>query len=357
MKINFMKHCVVFSATILSLLFTSCKPNEGGDPIDPRVGSVFVLNEGNWGVSNSSLSLYDPFTESVTANFFGNANNDALLGDVPTSVTLIENRAYITISNSGKVYVINPTTGILVEKIIDLNSPRHVVYVGDNKIYISNLYSNHIDIYNILTKQIVGKIELPAGAFAEQMVYLDGCIYANCWSYGKQIIKINISTGKVVGSVEVGVQPMTIALDKNNNLWTMTDGGYEGNPTGYENPKLVCLDANLNIVKSIEVPRDPKAVMHKMAMAHLGEYVYFTNSKLYRLSVADNTLPTEAFVDLSSNNVYGLAVDPISKEVYVSDAVDFVQNGTVMRYAKDGRLIHKFQVGINPGNISFVIKH
>ena len=30
------------------------------------------------------------------------------------------------------------------------------------------------------------------------------------------------------GQLTVGIQPASLAMDRNNKLWTVTDGGYEG---------------------------------------------------------------------------------------------------------------------------------
>ena len=47
---------------------------------------------------------------------------------------------------------------------------------------------------------------------------------------------------------------------------------------------------------------------------------------------------------------YGLTINPVNGEIYVSDAVDYVQSGTVLRYSQDGELLDTFNVGINPGS-------
>lgn len=346
-------HCVVFSALIATLTLSSCKFDDNNiiPPAD-KIGSVFVLNEGNRGASNSSLSVYNPQTKSVVNDFFATANN-APLGDSPTSVSFYNGNGYVTISNSGKIYVIDPLTGKLVKKITDLNSPRYMVGAGGDRAYLSNLYSNHIDVLNLLNNTVEKKIDLKEGQFVDQFVKVGHFVYTNCWSYGTQILKIDTRSDDVVGSVEVGVQPMCLFLDAKNNLWTMTDGGYEGNPIGNEDPKLVCLDLNLNIIKEFTVKREPMARSVKMAMANLGETIYFQNLNLFKLHINSTELPNSPFIDLSTKNVYGLAVDPVSDDIYMSDAVDFVQNGAVLRYDSQGKLLDSFTVGINPGAFSF----
>ena len=50
---------------------------------------------------------------------------------------------------------------------------------------------------------------------------------------------------------------------------------------------------------------------------------------------------------------YGLSVHPNSNEIYVTDAVDFVQSGWLYRYNNVGTLLDSVNTGINPQAIYF----
>ncbi len=47
---------------------------------------------------------------------------------------------------------------------------------------------------------------------------------------------------------------------------------------------------------------------------------------------------------------YGLTVNPVNSEVYVADAIDYVQPGVILRYSPEGELLDEFKVGIIPGH-------
>ena len=72
------------------------------------------------------------------------------------------------------------------------------------------------------------------------------------------------------------------------------------------------------------------------------------------MNVTDNTYPATPFIASSGNNYYGLTVDSVRNEIYVSDAINFSQAGKVFRYSVSGNLIDNFNVGISPGDFLFL---
>ena len=71
---------------------------------------------------------------------------------------------------------------------------------------------------------------------------------------------------------------------------------------------------------------------------------------VYEFGILDTSLSTSPII---ARSFYGLGYDPVLNEIYGSDAVDFVQQGWVYRYASTGSVIDSFQVGIIPGSFAF----
>lgn len=355
----FIKKLLTKSCTFLlittALFVTSCSDNKNDDPVEPeiKVGSVYILNEGNYMSSNATLTTYNPDTKAVTDDIFYKANN-ALFGDSPTSLTVFNRKALITISNSGKIYVIEPSTGKLTGKIIDLNSPRYIQVIDQNKAYVSNLWSNIIDIIDptLLTK--TGTIDLGVDNFAERFVLQGDYVYTNMWSYGTKIFKIRVSDNKIVDSLPVGIQPMTLLADKNGKLWTLADGGYEGNPIGYTKPEIVCIDIkSFKVEKRFAIERGG-SMMYDMVMSEDGKSIYYINGGVYKMSTDATTLPNTPIISNGSASFYSIAVNPDGGDIYMSDALDFKQAGIITRYSKDGVLLDTFKAGIIPGEFAFI---
>ena len=60
-------------------------------------------------------------------------------------------------------------------------------------------------------------------------------------------------------------------------------------------------------------------------------------------------LPVTPFLPYTQTTYYEVAVDPLTSEVYVADAIDYVQDGVILRYSPEGELLDEFYVGIIPG--------
>jgi hypothetical protein len=145
-------------------------------------------------------------------------------------------------------------------------------------------------------------------------------------------------------------------IDKNDKLWVLTDGGSEGNPYGHEKPGLIKIDApTLSIEKTYRFNLEESP--SELTINGTGDTLYFINKDVYRLAVDSENSP-ELFLESPyegsySGGYYGLGVDPATSEIYVADAIDFVQRGVVYRHSPDGTAVDTFKVGINPGDFCF----
>lgn len=173
-------------------------------------------------------------------------------------------------------------------------------------------------------------------------------MYVNCWSYQKRILKIDTTTDQVVDQLEVGIQPTSLVMDKNYKLWTITDGGYEGSPYGYEEPSLYRIDAETFKIEKqfkFQLGDAPSEVQLNGA----GDELYWINKDIWRMSVDAERVPVRPFLKYRDTKYYGLTVSPKNGDVYVADAIDYQQQGMIYRYTKDGELVDEFYVGIIPG--------
>lgn len=338
---------------LFSTLLGGCMKWEYGleEIFDNKGEGLFITNEGNFQYGNASLSYYNPTTKTVENEVFYRANA-MKLGDVAQSMTIHNNTGWIVVNNSHVVFAIDTQTFKETGRITNLTSPRYIHFVSDEKAYVTQLWDNRIFIVNPKRYEIVGHIVCPnmtmESGSTEQMVQYGKYVFVNCWSYQNRILKIDTETDKVVDELTVGIQPTSLVLDCNNKLWTLTDGGYDGSPYGYEVPSLYRIDAETFTIEkqfkfsANETPSELQTNTSK-------DKIYWLNNDVWAMNVTDENLPAKSFLENKGTIYYGLTICPHTGDVYVADAIDYNQQGKIYRYSKEGQLIDEFYVGITPG--------
>jgi hypothetical protein len=71
------------------------------------------------------------------------------------------------------------------------------------------------------------------------------------------------------------------------------------------------------------------------------------------MPITAETLPDTPLIAQGDHLFYGLGIDPVSSEIYCSDAIDYLQKGIVFRYSSQGKLRDSFLAGIIPGFFAF----
>jgi YVTN family beta-propeller protein len=312
---------------------------------------LFVINEGNFMYGNASLSFYDPATRVVQNDLFYNTNG-LPLGDVAQSMIIHENRGYIVVNNSGKIYVVNTADGKYTGKITGLMSPRYIHIFNNEKAYVTDLYAEKITIVNPTTYQTTGIISTPGHPSTEQMVQWNDFLFVSCWSFDNTVLVIDTRTDKVAGEIKTGKQPSGIVIDKYNKIWTLCDGGWSKGGTGIRIPMLHKINPATRVIEqTFNLPADAKP--SRLAINGTGDTILFINKGIWKLEVNQTSLGERPFLTTDSHLYYSLAVDPKTSEIYLSDAIDYQQRGIIYRYSSPGAKIDSFKTGIIPGSFCF----
>ncbi|MCX6229884.1 MAG: YncE family protein [Bacteroidia bacterium] len=292
---------------------------------------LFIVNEGNFMYGNASLSYYDPATKQVQLDLFYKING-LPLGDVAQSMTIYKNLGFISINNSGKIYVIDSRTGKYVQKITGLVSPRNIFFSTNGNGYITDLYAGKISILNPQNFQITGSIRTPGHPSTEQMVEINDRLYVSCWSFDNTILVIDTKLNQVVDSIKVGIQPAGLALDKLNKLW-------------------VLFQLIIHIEKSFSLASD--ATPSRLAINGTKDTLVYLSSGVWKQPIVQETLNIKPFINQDKHLFYSLGVDPQNSELYIGDAIDYQQQGVIYRYSNYGAKLDSFKTGIIPGSFCF----
>lgn len=324
---------------------------------------VFIVNEGNFNYGGASLSYYQHDSKHLENEVFQRANA-MRLGDVAQSMVVRDGVGWVVVNNSHIIFAIDTETFREVGRITDLPSPRYIAFVSDEKAYVSQIDSDRIIIINPKTFSITGEILCPMTTpyrtgSTEQMVIVGDHLYVACWSYQKRILKIDTRTDEVVDFVDVGLQPKSIVKDRNDKLWVVSDGGYEGNVLGYESAKLYRLNPeNLAVEQIFELGLNTSGSATRSAsrlkINEQGDTLYWIDGGVWRMSIDATELPAEPFIKPLSGTqrclYYALGVAPDTEDIYVGDAIDYQQRSVIYRFSREGELLDSFTAGVIAGD-------
>lgn len=342
---------------LLATMSCQCSDGDNDNPNNPDPQTpdraLFVVNAGNYNASNASLTIYDPEGNGYDNEIFAKTNGYKL-GDTAQSMSIHNGLGWVVVNNSHIIYAIDLKTLKEKGRITGINSPRYICFHSDEKAYVSAMYGDKLTIINPKNYSVTGTITVPkntaitnATGSTEEMVLLGKYLYVTCWSYEKNIVKIDTTTDQVVGVVEVGIQPTSLIADRNGKLWTLCDGGYEGSPVGYEaptlcriNPETMAVEARYTFAKG--------SYISKVRINGTGDQLYWLNNgALYSMEINDSSLPTSTKIE-AEGYLYALTIDPKTNDIYVADAIDYQQAGIVYRYSASGQCICSFYAGVIP---------
>lgn len=339
----------LFSAIVVFTFLCSCsgREDEGTLPSAFLGGKgVFIVNEGNFRMGNGSLSFFSYDSSKVFNDVFGRINN-RILGDIPNSMKIYGGNAYIVVNNSGKIEVTDRNTMVSVKTIIDLKSPRHIAFADNQKAYVTSMYSDTVTIIDLRDNSVSGYVDVRRST--ESIEIIGQKAYVANWVGGDEVMVINTVTNKAVDSIKVGSEPESMAVDRNDNLWVLCNGGWSGE----NDAELVMIDTHTNqISKRFLFPVRPANPSCLQANGR-GDTLYFIQDGIKRISIGDNAIPSSSLIPAGTHSFYKIGIDPVNSSIFVTDAVDYQHKGFLLHYKPDGTLVSQYQTDINPGFMWF----
>ncbi len=314
---------------------------------------IFVINEGNYNWGNASVTYLDNATNTVVQDIFSKSNNRSL-GDVAESMALSGDFGYLVINNSNRIEVVSVKDFKSAGTITGLHSPRFFKAVDSTKAYVTNL-QNYISVIDLRTNTVTGSI--PTTSWTETLIPYDRFMLVT--SIGRfsepsvkrnaHILVIDTQTDAVVDSIQSGKEPVGIAIDKKQKVWVLCSGGYDN----YEAPSILRINPELRMIEKTFTFADTSAVPSRLCINPGGDTLYFLMGGVFQMPVSSTALPSSPLIPAGGRNFYGLDIHPKSGNLYVTDARDYVQNGTAYQYSVHGKLIKEYPAGRIPGSFCF----
>jgi Domain of unknown function (DUF5074) len=337
---------------VLSVLLIGCVRDPGSvEPTTPVASAkgVYILNEGNFGRGNSTLSYYDLQTHTIYDDVFF-AVNGKMLGDVGNALFLRGDRCYIVVNNSNKIEVIDPMTNVNTGTITigAGRSPRQMAFLDDSTALVTNLYDGSVIVAHL--RRLTTGTRVPVGPNPDGIAIADGKAFvANSGlGAGRSISIIDIQTLAVTKTMEIGDNPVAVAVTPGGMVYVVCAGFYGSGsiPDDSTPAKVIVIDPRTTgVVDSVTIPGHAYTIaVGGTGRAYIpsSDSVMVVDTQTHRIA---GTFVRGAF--------YAVGIEESSGDVYLSDAKNFTQPGDVIIYASDGQLKSQFTAGVIPGSFAF----
>ena len=309
---------------------------------------VFIMNEGNFTWGNGSVSYFSYDSIKIHNDVFFKVNGRPL-GDVPNSMSIYNDYAYIVVNNSGKVEVVKRNSLESVTTITGLNSPRNIAIISNSKAYVSSLYSDSLTIIDLTTNSVSGYINIRRTS--EAIAVTGNSAFVSSWYGGDEIMVINTEVDKVIDSVKVGREPESIVIDKNYILWVLCNGGWARE----NNAELVGINTQTHSVMKRHIFSSILDSPSSLIINGGGDTLFFLEKGIRRMDIEAVQIPSEPFIEEKDHLFYKLGVNPVNGDIFVTDAVDYQQRGYIYMYNNKGEYLRSCQAGIIPGSLCFKV--
>ena len=373
-----MKRFLTLLTVLLALV--ACREPEDIDPSDNTdvgggdsgdIAGFFLLNEGNMGSNKCTLDYYDYTSGIYSKNIYAERNPGVVqeLGDVGNDLAIYGSKLWAVVNCSNLVEVMDVTTARHIGQI-SIPNCRSIVF-KDGYAYVSS-YAGPVEIDPNYRLGYVAKIDTATldimgtctvGYQPEEMAIAGNKLYvANSGGYrvpdyDHTVSVIDLSSFQEIKKIDVAPNLHRMELDKYGNIWVSSRGDY------YDIPSMVFLISTKNdeVIEQMELLACTDMTLCGDSLyVYSNAWSYFTQTSDVNYAIVDvktHEVLTRHFItdgtEQQFQNPYGIAVNPNTREIFVTDARDYVTPGKVYCFSPDGRLKWSANTGDIPSRIVF----
>jgi DNA-binding beta-propeller fold protein YncE len=374
-KILYLLGCII-------LLYSACRKDL--QPVPEQVTVVtppedtlvnhakgfYLLDEGNMGSSKASLDYFDYASGKFRRNIYGTANPQIPkgLGDVGNDIGVYGSKVYIVVNNSNKVEVLDLKTNQRIS-LINIANCRFVTFHNNHAFvsaYLGKVGDPHAPngaVYEIDTASLQITRKVTIGRQPEEMAIVGEKMYvANSGGYSppnyeRTVSVIDLATFTELKRIDVAINLDRVKADKYGDVYVTSRGDYYDIPS-----KLFVIDTKTDQVKkAFDFGVSNLWINGDTAYMYSYEFSYKTGKNITTytmLNVKDETVVPGKFITDGTEALikvpYGIAVNPFTKEVFVTDAKDYVSPGTLYCFDIKGKKKWSVTTGDIPGHFAFV---
>ncbi|MDR2383913.1 MAG: YncE family protein [Prevotellaceae bacterium] len=340
---------------------------------DGPIKGFFLLNEGNMGSNKASLDYFNYETGEYHKNIFPERNPDVVneLGDVGNDIQIYGDKLYAVINCSHLLEVMDVNTGKHIAAI-SIPNCRYIVF-DKGYAYVSS-YAGPVLIdpnarlgyvARIDTASLQVKDTCVVGYQPEEMVIIDKKLYvANSGgyrapNYDNTVSVIDMESFKEIKKIVVGTNLHRLEADKYGNIYVTSRGDNKTIPSN----TYILNTKNDMVTRILDLPASE--------LCAAGDSIYVCSAE-WNNNTAKNTV-SYAIINTQTQSVvsrnfitdgtdriietpYGIAVNSETKEIYLTDAKDYVNPGTLYCFTPEGKKKWTVTTGDIPAHIVFTRK-
>ena len=341
------------------------------EKVSGGIYGMYLLNEGNMGSNKASIDYYDYTTGYYYRNIYGQRNPTEVkdLGDVGNDIRIFNGKLWAVINCSNYVEVMDAATARHLAKIAIPNC-RYLAFDG-SYVYVSS-YAGPVQIDQNARIGYVAKID-PAtyevvatetvGYQPEEMAVVGNKLYvANSGgyrvpNYDRTVSVINLTTFKEMYQIDVDINLHRLEPDHYGNLYVSSRGDYYDIPS-----KTYIIDTQTDKVtdKLSDLPNSNMTLCGDSLYVYSTDFSYVTEKWTVAYAIVDTRtkqIVTRNFItdgtDRQIQVPYGLAVHPVTKDFFVTDAKDYVSPGVLICFGSDGKKKWSVTTGDIPAHMVF----
>ena len=377
-----MRNFPLFIVFLMLLAVLGCR--KGPQPLPEQQDTIghigsgdiigfYLLNEGNMNFNKASLDFYDYETGVYRRNIYNQINPQITkgLGDEGNDIKIYGSKMYVVVNNSIKVEVHDAYSGKSLKEI-SITNCRYVAF-HEGKAYVSAYLGVVGDpnaaagsVFEIDTTSLSVGRNVTVGRQPEEIAIVGNKLYvANSGGYSppnyeRTISVVDLGTFTEIKRIDVAINLHHLKADQYGDLYVSSRGDFYSIPSN-----LFVIDTETDLVKKrFDIQVSNFCIDDDIAYVCAGEFSYDTGEWLvsYRtLDVKTETLSTSQFITDGTEKAikmpFGIAVHPISKDILVTDAGDYVTPGVLYCFDKDGKKKWQVTTGDIPSGIAFLNKN
>lgn len=373
---------ILFLLILVAILTVGCReesvvylsdpdPVDDPSPIFEEIQGFYLLNEGNMGSNKSTLDRYVYADGIYTRNIYSEVNPDVPkeLGDVGNDLKIYGSRLYAVINCSNKIEVMDAATARRIGQI-DIPNCRYIEFDGAYA-YVTS-YAGPVEIRpDYSQKGYVAKVDTATlqvvdrcivGFQPDELAILGGKIYvANSGgymvpNYENTVSVIDLERFVEERRIEIAINLHRIRPDSKGRLWITSRGDYYD-----KDARLFCFNPKTDqIEKTFDVPVSQMDISGDSIYVVSASWSYETMSNTITNAIIDTRMMekvSDNFIkDGTENQIkipYGVKVNPLTGQIFVTDAGNYVNPGWLYCFSREGLLQWKVRTGDIPAHFAF----